>query len=65
MSNADAVNLLGKSIIGIENFSAEEIRLVLDTAYKMKQVIRRGGNKKLSNLRGKAIVSRAKVFVTR
>jgi len=49
--------LLGKSIIGMENFSAEEIRLVLTTARKMKQVIRRGGEKKLSNLRGKSIVN--------
>ena len=51
------MNLLGKSIIGMENFSAEEIRLVLTTARKMKQVIRRGGEKKLSNLRGKSIVN--------
>ena len=49
--------MLGKSIIGMENFSAEEIRLVLTTARKMKQVIRRGGEKKLSNLRGKSIVN--------
>ncbi|MBQ3337438.1 MAG: aspartate carbamoyltransferase catalytic subunit, partial [Selenomonadaceae bacterium] len=41
----------------MENFSAEEIRLVLTTARKMKQVIRRGGEKKLSNLRGKSIVN--------
>ncbi|MBD3880112.1 MAG: aspartate carbamoyltransferase catalytic subunit [Quinella sp. 1Q5] len=41
----------------MESFSAKEIRLVLDTAYKMKQIIRRGGDKKLSNLRGKSIVN--------
>ena len=51
------MSLLGKSIIAMKNFSAEEIRLVLDTAYKMKQIIRRGGDKKLSNLRGKSIVN--------
>jgi len=49
--------LLGKSVTAIKNFSAAEIRTVLDAAYKFKQIIRRGGNKKLSNLRGKAIVN--------
>lgn len=49
--------MLGKSIIAMESFSTEEIQLVLDTAYKMKQVVRRGGDKKLSNLRGKSIVN--------
>ena len=52
-----AVSLLGKSVVAMKNFSAEEIRLVLDTAYKMKRIIRRGGDKKLSNLRGKSIVN--------
>ncbi|MBR0290483.1 MAG: aspartate carbamoyltransferase, partial [Selenomonadaceae bacterium] len=41
----------------MENFSSQEIRLVLDTAYEMKKIIRRGGEKKLSNLRGKSIVN--------
>ena len=49
--------MLGKNIVAMENFSAEEIRLVLDTAYKFKQIIKRGGDKKLSNLRGKSIVN--------
>ena len=49
--------MLGKSIIGLKDFSSEEIRLVLNTARKMKQIIRRGGEKKLPNLRGKAIVN--------
>lgn len=49
--------MLGKNIIGIKNFFVEEIRLVLDTAGKMKQIIQRGGEKKLSNLRGKSIVN--------
>lgn len=51
------MNLLGKSVTAIKNFSDAEIRRVLSTARKMKQIIRRGGDKKLSNLRGKAIVN--------
>ncbi len=57
MERDSATNLFGKSIVALENFSAEEIRLVLNTARKMKQIIRRGGEKKLPNLRGKAIVN--------
>ena len=57
MERDSATNLIGKSIVALENFSAEEIRLVLNTARKMKQIIRRGGEKKLPNLRGKAIVN--------
>ena len=49
--------MLGKSVTAIKNFSAEEIRTVLDAAYKFKQIIKRGGEKKLPNLRGKAIVN--------
>lgn len=49
--------MLGKSVTSIKNFSAAEIRTVLDAAYKFKQIIKRGGDKKLSNLRGKAIVN--------
>lgn len=49
--------MLGKSVTAIKNFSDAEIRRVLSTARKMKQIIRRGGDKKLSNLRGKAIVN--------
>lgn len=48
--------MLGKSITAIENLSAAEIRHVLNAARKMKQIIR-GGDKKLTNLRGKAIVN--------
>lgn len=40
----------------MEHFSDAEIRLVLNTARKMKQVVR-SDDKKLSNLRGKAIVN--------
>lgn len=50
------MSLLGKSIICIENFSPEEIRQVLDTAKDMKKIIR-GEVKKVSNLRGKAIIN--------
>lgn len=49
--------MLGKNILAMKNFSAEEIRLVLDTAYKMKQIVKRSGEKKLPNLRGKSIVN--------
>ena len=49
--------MFGKNVVAMKNFSAEEIRLVLDTAYKMKQIVKRGGEKKLPNLRGKSIVN--------
>lgn len=49
-------SLSGKSVTAMEHFSDAEIRLVLNTARKMKQVIR-SGDKKLPNLRGKAIVN--------
>ena len=48
--------MFGKSIIDLENFSADEIRLVLDTAAEMKKIIR-SDVKKLPNLRGKAIIN--------
>ena len=48
--------MFGKSIIDLENFSANEIRLVLDTAVEMKKIIR-SDIKKLPNLRGKAIIN--------
>ncbi len=56
MEENSAANLRGKDIIGLENFSPEEIRLVLRTAREMKKIIR-GDMKKLGNLRGKAIVN--------
>ena len=49
-------SLFGKSIIGLENFSADEINLVLKTARSMKKIIR-GKEKKLSNLKGRAIIN--------
>ena len=49
-------SLYGKSILGLEYFSVEEIQLVLKTAKKMKKIIR-GEVKKVDNLRGKSIVT--------
>ena len=49
-------SLFGKNIIGLENFSADEIRLVLKSAKEMKKIIR-GDMKKFANLRGKAIIN--------
>ena len=48
--------LFGKSILCMENFSPEEIRLVLTKAKEMKQIIR-GEVKKVGNLRGRSIVT--------
>ena len=53
---ADRLSLCEKNIIGLENFSAAEIRLVLNVAKDMKKIIC-GDVKKLNNLRGKAIVN--------
>ena len=52
----NAAALGGKNIIALENFSSEEIRLVLDTAREMKTIIRRD-IKKVPTLRGKSIVN--------
>ena len=51
-----SAELSGRSITALENFSSEEIRLVLDTAKEMKNIIRRD-IKKVPTLRGKAIVN--------
>ena len=48
--------MFGKSIIDLENFSADEIRQVLNTAAEMKKIVR-SDIKKLPNLRGKAIIN--------
>jgi len=48
--------LCGKSILGLENFSPEEIRLVLKVAKDMKKIIR-SGVKKTQHLHGKAIIN--------
>ena len=52
----DNVTLSGKNIIGLENFSADEINLVLKTARSMKKIIR-GKEKKLPDLKGRAIIN--------
>ncbi|MBE8954125.1 MAG: aspartate carbamoyltransferase catalytic subunit [Quinella sp. 2Q5] len=52
-----SASLFGRSVVALENFSAADIRLILDAAYKFKQIIRRGVEKKLPNLRGKSIVN--------
>ena len=56
METVKQLCLCGKSIIGLENFTSEEIRLVLDHAKAMKRVIC-GDVKKLDNLRGRAIIN--------
>ena len=48
--------LCSKNIIGLKDFSADEIRCVLDVAKKMKRIIC-GDVKKLNNLRGRAIIN--------
>ena len=48
--------LSGRSVTALENFSSEEIRLILDTAKEMKEIIKRD-IKKVPTLRGKAIVN--------
>ncbi len=50
------VSLRGKNVLGLADFSAEEIRLVLETAKEMKNIIHRD-IKKVPTLRGKSIVT--------
>lgn len=50
------VSLRGKNVLALEDFSPEEIRLVLDTAKEMKNIIHRD-IKKVPTLRGKSIVT--------
>ena len=50
------VSLRGRNVLGLEDFSTEEIRLVLDTAKEMKNIIHRD-IKKVPALRGKSIVT--------
>jgi len=50
------VSLSGKSILGLEYFNADEIKLVLETAKEMKNIINRD-IKKVPTLRGKSIVN--------
>ena len=50
------LSLKGKNILALEDFSAEEIHLVLHTAQEMKNIIGRD-IKKMPTLRGKSIVT--------
>lgn len=50
------VSLRGKNVLGLEYFSPEDIRLVLETAKEMKNIIHRD-IKKTPTLRGKSIVT--------
>lgn len=52
----NTVSMRGKNILGLKDFSPEEIRLVLETAKEMKNIIHRD-IKKVPTLRGKSIVT--------
>ncbi len=56
MTENAATALSGRSVTALENFSSKEIRLILDTAKEMKNIIQRD-IKKVPTLRGKAIVN--------
>ena len=56
MAENAATALSGRSVTALENFSSKEIRLILDTAKEMKNIIQRD-IKKVPTLRGKAIVN--------
>lgn len=56
METDNTLCFCGKNIIGLEDFTADEIRCVLDVAKDMKRVIC-NDVKKLNNLRGRAIVN--------
>ena len=50
------LSLRGRNVLALADFSAEEIRLILDTAKEMKNIIHRD-IKKVPTLRGKSIVT--------
>lgn len=52
----NTVSLRGKHVLDLDNFSPEEISLVLETAKEMKNIINRD-IKKVPTLRGKSIVT--------
>lgn len=52
----NSVSMRGKNVLGLKDFSPEEIRLTLDTAKEMKKIIHRD-IKKIPTLRGKSIVT--------
>ncbi len=50
------VSLTGRSVLGLSDFSAEEIQRILEVADQMKKIVL-SGNKKRDFLRGKSIVT--------
>lgn len=48
------LSLKGRDVLALEDFSAEEIRLILNTAREMKNIVGRD-IKKVPALRGKAL----------
>jgi len=56
MHMGQELSLKGRDVLGLEDFSTEEIRLVLSTAREMKNIVGRD-IKKVPALRGKAIVT--------
>ena len=51
-----AISLKGRSVLGLEDFSAEEIERILDVAAQMKKIVL-SKNKKKDFLKGKSIVT--------
>src|SRR6476620_10944513 len=56
MKSADTKRWTRKHLLGLEDLSADEIRLVLDTAYSFKEVSTRSV-KKVPALRGQVVVN--------
>src|SRR5690606_39484412 len=56
MSTAPVTSLQGRHLLGIEDLSPDEVRLVLDTADAMKEVAARP-IKKVPTLRGRTVVN--------
>ena len=50
------VSLHGKHLLGLQNATSEEIKLILDVAKKMKKVVL-SDDKKIPYLKGKAIIN--------
>ncbi len=50
------MNLRGKDVLGLENMTSEEIKLILDTAGPMKDILGRD-IKKVPTLRGKCVIT--------
>ena len=50
------VSLKGKDLLGLQNVSPEEIKLILDVAKKMKKIVL-SDDKKVPLLKGKSIIN--------